>query len=154
GRGDIALDQRDVLGMGHAVDVDVHAELAAPAALEIALKRALDDAVVTAAIGNQVGDRADLQAVTLGKGNQIVTPRHRAVIVHYFADHARRIEAGEARDVDGRLGMTGAYEHAAATRYQREDMSGRNDVAPVLGRIDGGGDRASAIGRGDACRDA
>ena len=38
----IAFHQRDMLGIGHLVDIDMHAELAAPAALERGLAGLLD----------------------------------------------------------------------------------------------------------------
>ena len=64
------------------------------------------------------------------------------------------IEPGEARDIDRRLGVAGAHQHAAVPGDQREDMAGRDDVAIVLGRIDGDGDGVGAVMRGDAGRDA
>ena len=38
--------------------------------------------------------------------------RHRAVLVHHLADHAGGEEAGQRREVDGRLGVARAHEHA------------------------------------------
>jgi hypothetical protein len=49
----------------------------------------LDQMVMAAAIGDQVADRADLEAVAAGEGDEIVHPRHRAVVLHDLADHAR-----------------------------------------------------------------
>jgi hypothetical protein len=67
GRG-IALHQGDVLGHRHLVDVDDAAEVAAIDALEGGLAQPLDDRIVAPAIGDQVGDGADLEAVALGEG--------------------------------------------------------------------------------------
>ena len=41
----------------------------------------------------------------LGEGDQVGQPRHGAVVVHHLADHPGRIQAGQARDVDRRLGV-------------------------------------------------
>jgi hypothetical protein len=115
---------------------------------------ALDIAFGAAAIGDQVGDGADLQAVQLGEGDQIGHPRHRAVVVHDLADHAGGGQAGHAADVDRRLGMARADQHAAVARDQREDVAGRDDVVGALVRIDGDLNRAGAVGGADAGGDA
>ncbi len=88
--GDVAFDQRDVLGIGDLVDIDVHPERAAEAAVEQCLDAALDDAVMPAPIADQVGDRADLQSVELRELHEVRQPRHGAVVVHDLADHAGR----------------------------------------------------------------
>jgi hypothetical protein len=110
--------------------------------------------VVAAAIGDQVADRADLEIVELGEGDEVVEPRHRPVVLHDLADHARGIEPREPRDVDRRLGMAGADQHAAVARDQREDVAGGDDRAPVLRRVDRDRDGARAIRRRDAGGDA
>ena len=63
----IALHQRDVLRHRHLVDVDDAAEVAAVDAVERGLAQPLDDRIVAPAIGDQVGDGADLEAVALGE---------------------------------------------------------------------------------------
>ena len=60
--------------------------------------------------------------MALSEGDEIVEPRHRPVVVHDLADHAGGVEPGEPRDVDRRLGMTGANQHAAVAR----DAAGRH----------------------------
>ena len=96
---------------------------------------------------------ADLQPVALGEGDQVGQPRHGAVVVHDLADHARGVEPGEAREIDRRLGVAGAHQHAAVLGDQRKHVAGRHDVAIVLGRIDGDRDGVGAVMRGDAGRD-
>ena len=51
------------------------------------------------AVADQVGHRDHLQAVALAELHQLRHPRHGAVVVHDFADHARRSEPGQARQV-------------------------------------------------------
>ena len=92
-------------------------DLGRPAAPLPAVERAvgdpLDQMVLLQAVGDEVADRADLEAVSAGEVHQIVEPRHRAVLAHDLADHAGGVEAGEPGDVDRRLGMAGADQHAA-----------------------------------------
>ena len=88
-----------------------------------------------------------------GEGDQVGQPRHGAVVVHDLADDAGRIKPGKAREIDGRLGMAGADQHAAVLGDQREHMARGHDVAIVLGRIDGDGDGVGAVMRRDAGRD-
>ncbi len=149
---DLAADQRDVHGIGDAVDIDLHVELAAMAALELRLERTLDDPVVAPAIGDEIGDGADLEAVELGELHQVGAPRHGAVVVHDLADHAGGVEAGEPCDVDRRLGVAGADENAAVAGHQGKDMAGRDDVRRSVRRIDGDRDGAGAVGRRDPGR--
>ena len=79
---------------------------------------------------------ADLEPVELREGDEVGQPRHRAVFVHDLADHAGRVEPGQARDVDRGLGMAGAHQHAALAGDQREDVARRLDIvgAALAGR--------------------
>ncbi len=101
------------------------------------LEPALDEMVVAAAIGDEIGDGGDLEAVELGEADEVRATRHGAVVVHDLADDAGRVEPGETRDVDRRLGMAGAHQHAAVARHQRKDVPGRHDdrSGPLLGSI-------------------
>ena len=115
---------------------------------------ALDEFLVPAPVLDQVGDRDHLEAVALAVADQVLDPRHRAVLVHDLADDARRREAREPRQVDGCLGLPGALEHAAGAGAQREDVSGLDEVVGGRGGIDGDLDRAGAVVRGDPGGDA
>ena len=79
---------------------------------------------------------------------------HRAVVAHDLADHAGRVEAGEPREIDGGLGLAGALQHAARPRPERLDVARLDEVVAVLGRVDRYVDRARAVVRRDAGRDA
>ncbi len=152
GRVHLALLQRDQLVAGRLVAEGHRPPFAAPTAGEADFGGLFDQMVMLAAIGDQVADRADLQPVRLGEGDQIVHPRHRPVVLHDLADHARRVEPGKPRDIDRRLGMPGAHQHAAVARDQREDMAGRHDLVLALGGVDRHRDGARAIMRGNAGR--
>ncbi|MNE52031.1 hypothetical protein D3C80_1466870 [compost metagenome] len=88
GRVDVAAHQGDVFGALDGVAVEDQLERPAVDALERRLQRPLDKAFSAAAIGDQVGDGADLQAVQLGEGDEIGHPRHLAIVLDDLADHA------------------------------------------------------------------
>ncbi len=67
---DIAYHQGDMFGIGGGVDIDHHPPIAAPGRFEIGLDRARHQLVVAAAIGDQIGDGAELQSVMLREGDQ------------------------------------------------------------------------------------
>ena len=64
------------------------------------------------------------------------------------------IRPGEAREVDARLGVAGALEHAAGLGLERVDVAGLDEVARAAARVDGDLDRVRAVVRRDAGRDA
>jgi hypothetical protein len=45
-----------------------------------------------------------------------------------LAQHPGRVQAGELRQVDGRLGVAGPLEDASLLRHEREDVAGHPDV--------------------------
>ena len=113
-----------------------------------------DELVVAAAVGDQVGDGDHAEPVARAVLGQFGDSRHRAVVVHHLADHARGVQPGEAREVDRRLGLPGALEHAAGAALEREHVSGLHEVrGPALG-VDRDLDGVRAVVRGDAGGDA
>ena len=93
---------------------------------------ALDELLVPAPVLDQVGDGDQLQPVPLAVRDQVGDARHRPVLVHDLADDARRDQPREAREVDRRLGLAGAQQHAAVTRAQREDMAGLDEIVAAV----------------------
>ena len=154
GRVDVAAHQGDMLRALDGVAVQDQLEFAAVDAFERRLHHALDKALGAAAIGDQVGDGADLQPVQLGEGDQVGHPRHRPVVLDDLADHPGRDQAGHAADVDGRLGVAGADQDSAVARDQREDVARRDDVVGGARRIGRHLDRMGAIGGRNAGSDA
>ena len=92
---------------------------------------------------------------SLAVGDEVGHAGHRAVVVHHLADHAGRVQAGEAGEVDGGLGVAGALEHAARLGLQREDVAraGRGRAGAVVG-VDRDLDGVGAVVGGDAGGDA
>jgi hypothetical protein len=90
-----------------------------------------------------------VQPVARGEGLQVGRPGHAAVVVHDLAQHAARLKAGQARQIDGRLGVPAALEHAAGPCPQREHVPGPDERRRSRAGI---GERAQgrrAIGRRD-----
>src|SRR5260221_3241627 len=101
---------------------------------------------------DEVLDRDQLQAVLAAHGHQTRPAGHGAVLVHHLADHARRVEAGQARQVHRRLRLARAHEHAPVHGAQREHVAGTGQVARFGPRRDGGQHGPRAIAGGDAGR--
>ena len=80
--------------------------------------------VLLQAVGDEIADRADLQAVGPGKLHEVVQSSHGPVVPHDLADHSAGVQAGEARDVDSGLRVTGPDQDSAGLCDEREDMAG------------------------------
>ena len=150
----IALDERQMLARLDRRLVDVQVEFAGAAVVDAGLGDGAHEMVVAQPVGDEILDGADLEAVPLREGDEVGHARHGAVVVHDLADDRRRIEPGEARQIDRRFRMAGADQHAALARDEREHVPGRDDVGGALRRVDRGRDGARAIGGRDAGRDA
>ena len=90
----------------------------------------------------------------LGEAPQLGLAGHaHLLLVDDLAEDARRVQARQAGEVDGGLGVAGALEHAALAGLEREDVAGAGQVAGAGGRVDerlhGGGpvERRDAGGR-------
>jgi hypothetical protein len=90
------------------------------------------------------------QAVLGADLQQVRNARHGAVVVHDLADHGGRGQAREGGEVDRRLGLAGALEHAALPGAQGKDMAGAQQVLGAGRRVDGGQDGGGAVGGRDA----
>jgi hypothetical protein len=81
-------------------------------------------------------------------------PRHRPVVVHDFADDTGRIETGQTRKVDCRLGLPRATQDPASARTQWEDVTRLDEIAEALARVDRHLNRARPVGGRDAGADS
>ena len=75
---------------------------------------------------------------------------HRAVLFHDLADDAAGVEPGEPREIDRAFGLTGAHEHAAGARAEREDVAGRDELLGLAVGARRDADGVRAIGGADA----
>src|SRR4029079_9565515 len=78
--------------------------------LNATLGLAVDIALVLQAVADQLGHRDHLEAVGAAELRQLWHPRHGAVRVHDFADHAGRRKAGQLREIDGVFGLPGPHQ--------------------------------------------
>ena len=83
----------------------------------------LDARLLFQTVGNDVLDADDLHAPFLRTLLQIRHTCHGAVLVHDFHEHACREAAGQLAEVDGRLGMARAAQHAVVLGIERIDVS-------------------------------
>ena len=146
---DLAPNQRDV---GPAIDDAVVGGDVERSVLGRQSRRGdpLHQPVVAHPVLDQVGDRDHQQVVAAREAFQLRDARHRPVLVHDFADDAGRVEAGEAREVDGGLGLTGPDQHAAVARPEGRDMPRLRQIGGLRRGIDGDANRGGAVGRRDA----
>lgn len=117
-----AENQRHVLGTRHLVAVAGGPELAVPGWWP-GLGDPGDRVLGPATVGDEVRDRDDHQAVLVGEFAQLGQPGNGAVVAHDLHDAARRLQPGEAGQVDRSLGVTRPLEHAELTRPKREDVT-------------------------------
>ena len=139
--------------VGELVAIDDEAERAVRRR-ERPLGDALDEALGAAPVLDQVGDRADLEAVRLREHEEIGKPRHRAVGVHDLAQHRRGSEARRAPRGRSMLRCARAREHAARLRDQRKHVSRLHDVGGLRVGRRRHADRVRAIRGGNARGDA
>jgi hypothetical protein len=90
----------------------------------------------------------------LGEFHQLRQTGHRAVVVHDFANHRRRLQTRHAGQIATSFGVASANQHAAFAGRNRENVAGLNDVVSrrVLG--DGNLHGQRAVSGGNAGRHA
>ena len=147
----VPVHQRDVLRRVHIVAVAEDAELAVGGG-QPRLGHPMHQPLVGQPVRHELRHRNEREPVPGRDALEIGPPRHRPVGVQYLADHARRVEPREARQVHARLGLADALQHAPRPRPQREHVPGTPQVGRHRGGIDRDADGRCAVGRGDAGR--
>ena len=122
--------------------------------LQFALCGSFDQRLGTAAVLNKIGDSTNSELMRSSELNQIRQARHFAVVLQHFADHRRRNQSCEMRQVATGLRVPGAHQHAALLRHQRKNVTRLHDVFRLRVLSDCRQYRACAIGRGNAGRHA
>jgi len=133
--------------------VNDRAEVTAEARRQAGLRDPMHERVVAETVLDELGDGRDLELVVGREALEIGEPRHRPVLVHHLADHARRLQPRETSEIDRALGLTGAHEHAALARSQRKDVAGADDVTRTRAVAQRREDRGRAIGSRQAGAD-
>ena len=148
-----AAHKCDVLIVVHVAGVRDHTE-AAETRGQDRFRYAPHVALVLHAVANEVRHREHLQVVFLAEFDQLRHAGHGAVVTHDFADDASGSQPGNAREIDTSFGLTGADQHAAFARAQRENVSRACEILRlrfwINGREDGDGAVRSADTGGDA----
>ena len=143
--GPLAFDQRQVHTLAGLVFESVRSEFT-KRCLQGAGADFFNQRFVPAAVFDQIGNGANLQAMRLCKDQQVGQACHGAVVVHDLADHRGRRTSGHGRQVATGFGVAGAHQHAAVHRLQREDMAGLHQVVDLGVFGHGRLHRAGAVG--------
>jgi len=126
----ISSHQRNVLIVVDVTGVGDHAEIA-EARGQDGFRNAANIAFMLHAVANEIRYREHLQVVFLAKFDELRDAGHGAVVAHDFANDSRGSEAGDAREIHGRFGLTGADENSAIARAQRKKY-GRGARGPAV----------------------
>ena len=114
---------------------------------QAATAHALNQGFIAAAVFDQIGNRADFQAVFARKNFQVGQARHAAVVVHDFADHRGRRQARHHRQITARFGVPCAHEHAAVLGLKWKNMARLHQVGRHRVARYGGLHGARTVGR-------
>ena len=150
---DVAHRERDVLGLGVADlrPVAVDRELAV-LRRQLCRGHAFDEALLGHAMGDEVLHRDQAKAVAPRETLELRHPRHRSIRVRDLADDPYRGQPGEPAEVDGGLGLPGAYEDAPVTRLERKNVPGLHDIVRFRFGIGQHLDGLRAVGGADPRR--
>src|SRR5690606_30133946 len=150
---DVAVDQGDVLDAVDGGAVAVRGEGAVRGG-QADLGLPAHGGLTAAAVGDEVLDGDDRQAVLAGERDEFGQPQHAAVLAGDLDDGARRAQSGEPGEVDGGLGVAVAHQDAAGAGAQREDVAGPDQVGGFGGAARQQPEGGGAVGGGDAGGDA
>ena len=109
------------------------------------LLAALHERVVAEAVGYEVADADQLEAPLIGAAAEFGEPSHGSVVAHDLHEGGHRLETGEARQVDGRLGVAGALQHAAVLGIEGIDVAGASEGLGLRRRVGQRADRRGAV---------
>lgn len=146
---DVAVHQGDVLDAVGDGAVAVRGEVAERGG-QPGPRLAADGRLVAAAVGDQVLDGDDRQAVLAGERDQLGQPEHHTVLARDLDDRPGGAQSGEPGEVDGGLGVAVADEDAAGAGAQREDVAGPDEVTAARDAAREHPQRGGAVGGGDA----
>ena len=125
----------------HAVADDPPASVAGG---QVGLGGSHDELLAQAAVLDQSLDGDDGQPMLAADLVQPLAVGHLDAVGDLAQDAGGR-QARQAGEVDGRLGVPGAAEHAALLGHQREQMPRTHQVRGPRGRIDNGSDRSRPL---------
>ena len=132
---DVALDERDMMLAGQVVDVAHDAELT-EAGGHLGVRLAHDVLVMAAAVVLKILDGDDGETPLLGLVEQLGGAHHRAVVAHYLAAQTALLQTGQTAQINGRLRVAVARQHAAAARDEREYVTRTAQILRLGVRVD------------------
>ena len=148
--GDIAADQ------GHMFHIVIDARVAHRPELSVpgrypGLGHPLDELLVLAAVGDQIGDRDHRQVVLVSEDPQLVGLGHRSFVLltDDLADRAGRLQARHPGQFDGGLGVARPAQHTALLGPQRDHVAGLGEIVGRAGRVGQQAHGGGPIGCGD-----
>ena len=115
---------------------------------------ALDELFTLAAVGDEIGDAANLEFVLLGELQQIRQPGHGAIGIHDFDEHTGFAKSGETGQIRGGFRVACAAQHTAGLGDQRIDVTRLDEGFGAAFRIGEQADGAGAVRSADAGGDA
>jgi len=149
GGGHVSHHQHDRL-LGLELHPVGHDPEASPPGRQVGLGDPLHEVFPGPTMANELLDRDDLQAMPGGEREQAFAVGPVAGIIEDLADHPGRRPAGEPREVDRRLGVARAAEHAALLGHEGKEVSRADEVGRRARRVEDGGDGRRPLRGGDA----
>src|SRR5690606_6597587 len=145
----VAVDQDRLLGVVHDGAVADRPRFAV-AVGDPGLHDPFDEGLRAAAVGHELFDGDQGEAVLVGEGAEFRQPGHGAVVVDDLRDHPGGAAASEPGQVHGGFGVPAPHQHPAGTVAQGEDVAGPDEVAGLAGLVGEQPDRAGTVRGGDA----
>ena len=109
---DVSINERVVVDLVKGRHIGVPAELA-DLARHGELGHPGYELLSRLAISDKIGDRNPHQTVAFGEAPDLRAAHHGAVVIGQLAYRRDLLDAGEPAEVDRRLGVTRAHQHAA-----------------------------------------
>jgi hypothetical protein len=111
----------------------------------------LHELLAFAAVSDEVLDGTHFEPVFLFEADEIRQAGHGAIVLHDFANDSGGIESGEARKIDGGLGVTSTAKNPAGLGLERENMPGLDEIGGLCLGIREQADRGGTVFHADAC---
>ena len=153
GGGNLAFHKRDVVHAIHERTVEVEVEIA-KVGWHVDCLFVLHELLAFTAVSDEVLDGTHLEPMFLFEFHEIRQAGHGAIFLHDFANDSGGIEACQARQVNGSLGVARTAQDAASLRLKRENMAGLHEVGGLGVGIGEQADRGGAVLYTDARGDS
>ena len=147
--GDLAFHKRDVVHAINERTVEMQIEIPVVSG-HVDRLFVLHELLAFAAVGDEVLDGAHLEPVFLFEADEIRQTGHGAVLFHDFANDSGGIEAGEAREIDGGLGVARAAQNTASLGLEGKYMAWLHEIGGLCLGVGEQANRGGAVFHADA----